>query len=385
MEMRTTKTRLAFFTPKMSPEAGEWLGVQKKIEGQLRAFEALGCEVGSFAFAPYTSSGNFLKDLARSYAHNRARYNDCLEKLADFHPEAVYIRYSFADSHFLFFLEKLRREVGPNIPIFLEIATYPYDRELRSSGRPGLLYLYLADLCHRGKLQRYIDRLVTFSDYDRIFDIPTIKISNGVDTRAIQPAAASADQNGEDCLQLIGVSNLVFWTGYERMIEGLAEYRQNNPEKNVYLHIVGDGQHREALQALAREKGVTEKVIFHGAHSGASLDKLFQGRHLAIGNLAVHRKGMTTNPDLKNREYCARGLPIVTSTIDPGFPQGFPYLLTVPADESPIDVSALVEFQNQLQANYPNFKADIRSFAEQNFDWSVMLQPVADIFRECRK
>ena len=27
--------KLAFFTPKMSPESGEWLGVQKIISGQM--------------------------------------------------------------------------------------------------------------------------------------------------------------------------------------------------------------------------------------------------------------------------------------------------------------------------------------------------------------
>ena len=114
------------------------------------------------------------------------------------------------------------------------------------------------------------------------------------------------------------------------------------------------------------------------AHSGESLDRLFQNCNLAIGNLGVHRKGMTINPDLKNREYCARGIPLVSSTIDPGFPKDFPYLLTATADETPIEISALVDFVANVKRKHPDYSEEIRSFAEQHFDWSVMLKPVAE-------
>ncbi len=377
MAETTKNCRLAFFTPKMSQDSGEWLGVQKKILGQLRAFERLGFEVRQFEFAPFNYGGNPVTGLCRGYAHNRREYLRCLEQLIEFRPDTLYIRYSFADSHFIYFLKKLRQRLGTKMPICLEIATYPYDNELRSLSRPGLFYLYLTDLHYRRQLRHHIDKIVTFTKVQKIFGIPTISISNGVDTQAILPVASAPTETEEGSYHFIGVSNLVFWTGYERMLHGLAAYKSSHQQRKVMFHVIGDGQEREPLQALARDLGLIEEVIFHGAQAGTNLDRRFQGCHLAIGNLGVHRKGMTVNPDLKNREYCARGIALITSTIDPGFPENWPYLLSASADESPINISALVDYVDRLRVQHPDYAEEVRTFAVEHFDWSVMLRPVA--------
>ncbi len=346
--------------------------------------QRLGFRVELFTFTPYRSGGNPLTDLYRNASHTRCEYLRCLEQMREFQPDALYIRYSFADSHFIHFLQHLRKKLGATLPICLEIATYPYDNELRSLRRPGLFYLYLADLVYRRQLRHHIDWVVTFTTLQEIFGLPTINISNGVDTRAIRPVNSNGQQVVRDGYHFIGVSNLGFWTGYERLIDGLAEYANSGATEQVTFHIVGDGLHRGSLQKRAEARGVTDCVLFHGAHSGDSLEHLFQGCQLAVGNLGVHRKGMVTNPDLKNREYCSRGLPFITSTIDPGFPEDFPYLLQISADETPLDVTALVSFVKKLQREDGHREA-IRRYAEQHFDWSVMLQPVAEKIKSCEQ
>jgi len=383
MESSTKRGRLAFFTPKMSLEAGQSLGIQKKVQGQNRAFQKLGFDVELFDFAPYDYGSNILQNLFRSWAFNRKYYQECLERLLEYRPDVVYIRYNFSDSHFIYFLKSLKKSVGTAIPIFLEIATYPYDRELRSSGRLGLFVLYLADLLYRRNLRNYFDLVITYSEYQSIFSIPTIKIGNGVDVESIQPAAPCSIKDNQVEYHFIGVSNLVYWTGYERMIQGLADYQKDGNGKKVFFHVVGDGLYLEPLQRLANQKGVGEHVVFHGAHVGDSLDRLFQDKDLAIGNLGVHRKGMVTNPDLKNREYCARGIPFITSTSDPGFPEDFISVMSVPPDESAIQIRDLVDFVKNLRRKNPEYAIEMREFAKINFDWSVMLKPVADKMKAC--
>jgi glycosyltransferase involved in cell wall biosynthesis len=381
----TDKRKLAFFTPKMSPEAGQSLGVQKKVQGQIRAFQRLGFQVELFDFAPFHYEANILRALVRAHEYTRKQYRNCFEQLLRYRPDAIYIRYNFSDSHLIHFLKSCKMTLGSEIPIYVELATFPYDQELRSSGRPGLILLYLTDLSFRGRLHKYIDRVVTFSDYQVIFGIPTIKISNGVDTQVIQTAVAEPEPVNRDGYHFIGVSNLVFWTGYERMIKGLSEYNRHRSGKKVVFHIVGDGLNLEMLQNLVAQEKLEDSVVFHGAHSGDALDQLFIGSDLAIGNLGVHRKGMTINPDLKNREYCARGIPLVTSTIDPGFPRDFPYLLTVPPDESPIEIKTVVDFLENLRLHHPGHVKEIRAFAEEHFDWAVMLKPVAEKIWQIRQ
>ena len=378
------RERLAVITPKMSLESAQSLGVQKKVAGQSRGFEKLGFQVERFGFKPYqfgvtaNRKFNVLQDLYDSQRYNRENFQEILAAVKRFHPDVVYMRYNFSDSHFIRFLQNLRSLLGKEVPFFLEIATFPYGLELRSAGRPGLLLLYWTDLLYRRNLSLFFDYIVTYSDKKTIFRIPTIKIDNGVDVESLRPAVAKNQQRMELEYHIIGVSNLVYWTGYERMILGLAKYRDQGVGKKVLFHVVGDGLYLESLQRLAAQKGVGEYVIFHGAHTGEVLDELFQGKQLAIGNLGVHRKDMVTNPDLKNREYCARGIPFVTSTIDPGFPADFPYLMQATPDESPIEINRLIEFINNIDRNHPDYMSAMRQYAEEHFDWAVTLKPVAE-------
>ena len=40
-------------------------------------------------------------------------------------------------------------------------------------------------------------------------------------------------------LHLIGVAEVHYWHGFDRLVRGLADYYRNNPEYKVYFHIVG--------------------------------------------------------------------------------------------------------------------------------------------------
>ena len=64
---------------------------------------------------------------------------------------------------------------------------------------------------------------------------------------------------------------------------------------------------------------------------------------MGIGSLARHRSGITHIKTLKNREYAARGLPFIYSEMDSDF-EGKPYILKAKADESPIEIPAILEF-----------------------------------------
>ena len=44
----------------------------------------------------------------------------------------------------------------------------------------------------------------------------------------------------ENELHLIGVAEIHFWHGFDRLIKGLKEYYAHNPGYKVYFHIVGN-------------------------------------------------------------------------------------------------------------------------------------------------
>jgi hypothetical protein len=69
---------------------------------------------------------------------------------------------------------------------------------------------------------------------------------------------------------------------------------------------------------------------------------VFNRADLGIGSLARHRSNVTYIKTLKNREYAARGIPFIYSETDTDF-ENMPYILKVPADESPIDIKKIIK------------------------------------------
>ena len=97
----------------------------------------------------------------------------------------------------------------------MEIPTYPYDQEYK-----GLPFVYqrilFIDKCFRQHLARYVDKIVTFSDYDIIWNRPTIRISNGIDFSEIPLRGPKNDT--AHSLQLIAVATMHPWHGFDRVI-----------------------------------------------------------------------------------------------------------------------------------------------------------------------
>ena len=110
--------------------------------------------------------------------------------------------------------------------------------------------------------------------------------------------------------------------------------------------------------------------------SGTELDALFADADLALGSLGMHRLGLHRSSSLKAREYCARGVPFVLGSDDPDFPDGIPFVHQVAADESPIDVSALADFVDNLRERSPDASIVMRRYAEQRLTWNAKLEPI---------
>ena len=93
---------------------------------------------------------------------------------------------------------------------------------------------------------------------------------------------------------------------------------------------------------------------------------------VAIGSLGRHRSGITTIKTLKNREYASRGIPFIYSENDEDF-DNQSYILKAPADESPINIDAIISF---LDNN--NFQPeDIRKTVE-HLSWKRQMEIVVN-------
>lgn len=350
-------------------------GISKKIRYQIDALRQCGLDVHACYYEVRTDGHRcwmtddaLIADLGSGLTaklRKRIDFSPIINYIQQEHIQSVYIRFAhnanLFTTLFLFRLKRMR------IRTVLEIPTYPYDQEYISQWTK-----YYTDHLFRRTFCRFIDRIVTYSDDPTIFGRPTLRISNGIDFRHI--ALRQAPPSAEAGLHLIAVAEIHFWHGLDRLIEGLGRYYAQQPPYPVYFHIVGplsgSREEREILTPI-HQYGLEQVVTLHGPQHGAQLDALFDRCHLAIGSLGRHRSGITSIKTLKNREYAARGFAFVYSEQDADF-DAQPYVLKVPADESPIDVPRLVEFYRQQSLSPSAIRDSIAHLA-----WSEQMKPIA--------
>jgi glycosyltransferase involved in cell wall biosynthesis len=230
----------------------------------------------------------------------------------------------------------------------------------------------------RHQLARQLDGIVTFSDEEEIFGQRTIRISNGVDFDSIplhQPLAISCQPSS---IHLIGVAEVHYWHGYDRLIAGIGEYYKNGGKKNVFFHIVGgigpsemyDSVHAPGFEELIEKYQIKDHIIFHGQLFGDALTDVFNQCQFAIGSLARHRSGITIIKTLKNREYATRGLPFIYSEQDSDFDKQS-YVIKAPADESPIDVNQIIEFLERFDLKPETIRKSV-----EHLTWRIQMQRV---------
>ena len=366
----------------------EHSGISKKIHYQVKGLRENGHDV-HLCYYDFDERGHscrfvdgkLLKDYGKGkWAGLRQRmdydciYDYCVHNKIEF----VYARcFMNANPWLIRFFKKLRKA---GVKSVTEIPTYPYDQEFTCVSDWNMKLDLWMDKRYRCELYHQQNALVTFSDAEQIFGQRTIRISNGVDFDSIPLHHPSSLIPHLSSLHLIGVAEVHFWHGFDRLVAGLGEYYKQGGQREVYFHIVGgvhpfymtDMPQAPGFQTLIDKYGIHDKVIFHGTLFGDELTQVFNQCQFAIGSLARHRSGITVIKTLKNREYATRGLPFIYSEQDSDFDQQ-PYVIKAPADESPIDIQRIIDFVDHFQMKPEEIRKTVEHLA-----WKIQMQWVVD-------
>jgi len=353
--------------------SGGSIGVDLKIKNQ--------CDVlkGYFQLellCIYKKKTNIIKSILwrmpfGSYGMKYEEVLKCIDK-TDF----LYIRKRATDKAFLNFFKQLRRRCT-NGKIILEIPTYPYKRELLFNKE--MWPFYFKDIFYCRFLNRYVDKIVTFSNDEFIFGIPTIRTQNGIVVDRVTPI-----QNMEldDTIDLLAVAQFQKAHGYERILKGLWRFYQQGGKRSILLHLVGDGNESMYYKKLVVKYGLEDKVIFYGNKKGTELDEIYEKMDIGLGSFGSYKKGIHISSSLKVREYLSKGLPIISGcredvlddrTVD--------FYLQFNNDSSEIDISKIVAFYDNIYLtgqSRGNVVSRIRKYAYENVDMKIVLKPVIE-------
>lgn len=356
-------------------------GICKKILAQVKTLENMGFLV-DFA---YTKSGEIhLKTMEEDKILGKVpnslniilAYKIFAKKIKTLKYDAVYIRHSVSNPCYIHLLSVLRKKCSK---IVVELPTYPYDSELK--GDLKLELGGLVDKITRKKMKKYVDRIVTYSDHDSIFDIQTIKTINGIDFSSIPIYYPAAKENE---INLLAVAMLSPWHGYDRIIAGMYEYYKNTRGTIVKFHIVGSGKELANYQELVKKWNLQSYVKFYGNKSGKDLDEIYKIADIAVSSLGLHRIGLNSASTLKDREYGARGLVIISSHRIDFLDETVPYVYYVPSDESPVNIKEVVKFYKEFEEkNDINLvRKQMREITKKSADMLVTFQPIKEFYLE---
>lgn len=353
-------------------------GVARKVRAQMRTLEnnGLRCDI-----ATYKTPTSFIPRLIHwlPFLPSLEQWPDVGEVASrDF----LYIRRPQTTKGFLRFLEKVRK-ANPNIIIILEIPTYPYDNEVTTLTSKVTI---AKDRKYRPLLKNYLDRIADLTGQSEIFNIRTLPIHNGIEITNVTTRIPSFDKKE---IHILAASWFQKWHGCDRMINGLKVYYANGTVPiPVILHVAGEGPEIDHLHQLADDEDVKDAVIFHGMMDADGLAGLYDACTLAVECLGTHRKGLTLSSSLKSREYLAKGMPFIYSgEIDVFTDRWIDFCMQVPSDESPIDISSIVRFHNELYERYGEelLIDKIRAFAEETVSMDKAFSSVIQYLQKhCR-
>lgn len=339
------------------------IGVRKKIKYQIKALSKLGNEVDKIYV---NSTIAYLNDNILFKVGDKLLKRFVLFfKLKKVNLELydlIYIRNPGSNPFFISFLKKIK-----NKKIIMEVPTYPYDNEANTF---LLKVQNMLDKVYRRKLKNYVQRIVTYSDDKEIWGIPCVNISNGIDLEEIK---IINKKNIKDKIIFTSVSNCSIWHGIDRFIYSILEYIKNNGKEEIVFNIIGEGNETSKLKRIVKENKILENiVIFYGRQTGKELDEFYNITDIGVGSLGRFRSGIVTMKALKNREYAAKGLPMIYSEVDLGF-EDKKFVYKISHDESLIEIEKIIDWYKNLKVT----SKEIRDFSKK-FSWDIQMRKVIE-------
>lgn len=358
------------------------IGIRKKIISQISTLSSLeNCKIDYICREGYKVHSN-IEEINGMVCNNADSLNSILLNKVFLKYNYCYVRYNRFSLRFVNVLRKIKKNGCKTI---LEIPTYPFFQEdwdeftrnikkINIINSAKIIIKIFENIVFSKYSKRYIDRVATYSKDTFIWNIKTLKISNGI---KIERFEDTQKKHIDDNITLICVSSCLKWHGYDRLLNGIANYyKKSNNSKQVKVIIVGDGPELDNYRNIIRDNMLDDYVLLKGAVYGDELNELYSMSDIAIDALGRHRVGVYYNSSLKGKEYAERGLPIV-SGVETEFDKDHEYLFyyRVPADDSPIEINELIDFYNNIK-KIDDYQTIIHTYASEKFSYKKAMESV---------
>ena len=349
--------------------------IMQKLNGEINAVRRLGHEPYYISFDRenlYLDNGTERKKIQKTtfghapgYFHTIVFYDiysAARKVIVREHFDLVYFRHSPLNLPGY----RMIKAASASSKLVVEISSFPPEKEKAKNALRTLYFMMSRKWWKRSA--KYVSLFTGIGEHaDEYLSRPFLNIDNGIDLTLIPPRAEPTKRDGK--IHLLAVASMCEWQGYERVINGMAEWNSNQA-KNYVVDLVGD----EGDGSLARWKKLAYKlelsnqIIFHGRMTGDALTEMYNRATIGLGTLAMHKRGFKNGSVLKLREYMARGLPFVYANEDPHLNEDLPWCIKIPDDDSAVNMEYIDEFIRRIK-NEDGLSDRMREYAKNNMSW----------------
>lgn len=360
----------------------ERFSLQQKFDGQINAFKELGFHTVYIGFDKkhfYLIDGENKTIIGNTHFYMPNYYHTFLyidlykmamKVVKKYDVEIAYYRSAPAFKK-TYTLAKFLKQNG--CKFVFEIPTYTPDVKEADLSFVRTLFRGYSDIWKR-RIDPLPDLYVFMGDgnFTTFNGCPAIRIENGIapDLMPLRNPVKESDK-----VNILALSSMSYWHGYDRLIKSLAEYKG---DKNVMIHIVGadDGGSLSQWKETVKENELEDKVIFHGPKYKEELNGIFDLCDIGVNSMAMFRKGFEDTSELKTREYIARGLPFVSSVYDVILDDlDKDLFIKISNDETIPSMEEIVSFALRVKED-KTARERLRNYALKTMTWTAMYKKV---------
>lgn len=207
-----------------------------------------------------------------------------------------------------------------------------------------------------------------------------VKMRNGVDAKKYISILKFPllDIKTEKKLRFLAIAHTQYWHGFERLIKAIHEW---DGELKLEFSIYGNyTEETYKLIQLVDKYNMQNKVSFYQEKDVDDFTEFVKQFNIGVGCLALHRQlenkefiGLDTS--IKNKEYCALGIPFIHSTEDESFNDDLDFHFRVSEDENPIELREVIKWFNDIVLKY-NDRTSMWNYATENLSYDIFAKQV---------
>ena len=334
---------------------------KKKIDGQINAFIDKGITVFLCAFnfdkgeyqciEKKRSSEDNVKISQHADRTNKGYEKFVSDVLDKESVDAIYIRRPGIS--IVYYGKLFKKCIEKGIKIVYEIPTYPMDSP--NGLKSKLAYVVESNYVGKKVVPRAACVPVFVREKDAKLLPNMMRAINCVDAKLFKEIAET-DRQAHDSFNMLAIAFVQQWHGYDRLIKSIEQY---NGKDKIRLTIYGNyTDESKRLIEYCRERELLN-VSFIQEHDVKDMKEFIKQFDIGVGCLGLHRRSlekpeMVLDTSIKNKEYCAMGLPFVHSAEDEAFDTSFKYHMLVPGDETIIKFDEIIEWHDKLDMRNEN-------------------------------